>query len=103
VTPDAIDGEVPPYDAPTFVDGTGPASSAVTRRPHCDDARATPRSVHQRARHQSDGTAHPLTDAAPSNLWDFPPGRLDGTFERSQRKSFGPPWDGALLAWAGAA
>ncbi len=26
---DVVDGEVPPFDAPMFVDGTGPAPSAV--------------------------------------------------------------------------
>ena len=29
MAPEVIDGEVPAYDAPMFVDGTGPASSAV--------------------------------------------------------------------------
>jgi NADP-dependent 3-hydroxy acid dehydrogenase YdfG len=29
MAPDVIDGEVPTYDAPMFVDGTGPAPSAV--------------------------------------------------------------------------
>ena len=29
MAPDVIDGEVPAYDAPMFVDGTGPAPSAV--------------------------------------------------------------------------
>ncbi len=29
MAPDVVDGEVPPFDAPMFVDGTGPAPSAV--------------------------------------------------------------------------